>query len=158
MVTINSIFITMQCARRDLYNSTHIKTLILHLKPKNSWWRHQMETFSALLTICAGNPGEFLVQRPVTRSFDVFFDLRLNKRLSKQSRSWWFETPSRPLYRHCNIIGAGKHMTNLPRSPLRDMAHVEGKTTQHSSVWRSNYFERIRYWQWLPNYRYKGNK
>ena len=42
-----------------------------------------METFSALLAICAGNspvPGEFPAQRPVTRSFDVFFDLRLNKR------------------------------------------------------------------------------
>ena len=48
------------------------------------WWRHQMETFSALLAICAGNspvPGEFLTQRPVTQSFDVFFDLRPNKRL-----------------------------------------------------------------------------
>ena len=42
------------------------------------WWRHQMETFSALLAICAGFPA----QRPVARSFDVFFDLRLNKRLS----------------------------------------------------------------------------
>ena len=45
-----------------------------------------METFSALLAICAGNspvPGEFPAQRPVTRSLDVFFDLRLNKRLSK---------------------------------------------------------------------------
>ena len=57
---------------------------------KNSlaWWRHQMETFSALLAICAGNslvPGEVPAQRPVTRCFDVFFDLRLNKRLSKQS-------------------------------------------------------------------------
>ena len=61
--------------------------------------------FSALLAICAGNspvPGEFPTQRPVTRSFDVFFDLRLNKRLSKQSWSWWFETLSRPLRRHCN--------------------------------------------------------
>ena len=36
----------------------------------------------------------FPSQRPVTRSFDVFFDLRLNKRLSKQSRRRWFETPS----------------------------------------------------------------
>ena len=46
----------------------------------HSWWRHQMETFSALLAICAGNSpatGEFPAQRPVTRSFDVFFDLRL---------------------------------------------------------------------------------
>ena len=51
-----------------------------------SWWRHQMETFSALLAICMGNSlasGEFPTQRPVKRSFDVFFDLSLNKRLRK---------------------------------------------------------------------------
>ena len=47
-------------------------------------------------------PGEFPAQRPVTRSFDVFFDLRLNTRLSKQWWGWWFETPSSPLWRHCN--------------------------------------------------------
>ena len=46
--------------------------------------------------------GEFRAQKPVTRSFDVFFDLRLNKRLSKQSWGWWFETLSRPLWRHRN--------------------------------------------------------
>ena len=69
------------------------------------WWRHQMETFSALLALCAGNspvPGEFPTQRPVTRSFDVFFDLHPNKRLSKQWRGWSFETPSCPLWRHRN--------------------------------------------------------
>ena len=49
-------------------------------------------------------PGEFPTQRPVTRSFDVFFDLRLNKGLSKQSWGWWFETPSGPLWRQCNVI------------------------------------------------------
>ena len=46
-----------------------------------------METFSALLAICAGNApvtGEFPEQRPVTRSFDILFDLCLNKRLSNQ--------------------------------------------------------------------------
>ena len=43
-------------------------------------------------------------QRPVTRSFDVFFDLRLNKRLSKQLWGWWFETPSHPSWRHCNVL------------------------------------------------------
>ena len=47
-------------------------------------------------------PGEFPTQRPVTRSFDVFFDLRLNKRLSKQPWGWWFETPSCSLWRQCN--------------------------------------------------------
>ena len=72
-----------------------------------SWCCHQMETFSALLAICAGNspaPGEFPAQRPVTRSFDIFFDLRLNKQLNKQSRGWWFETLSRSLWRHCNVM------------------------------------------------------
>ena len=48
--------------------------------------------------------GEFPTQRPVTQSFD-FFDLRLNKRLSKQSWGWWFETSSRPLWRQCNDHG-----------------------------------------------------
>ena len=47
-------------------------------------------------------PGEFPTQRPVTRSFDVFNDLRLNKRLSKQPWGWWFETPSWSLWRQCN--------------------------------------------------------
>ena len=68
-------------------------------------WRHQMETFSALLALCAANspvPGEFPAQRPVTRSFDVFFDLRPIKQLSKQSLRWWFEMPSGSLWRHCN--------------------------------------------------------
>ena len=44
-------------------------------------------------------------QRPVTRNFDAFFDLRLNKRLSKQSWGWWFETLSRPLWHHRNDVG-----------------------------------------------------
>ena len=64
-----------------------------------------METFSALLAICAGNSpasGEFPAQRPVTRSFDVFFDMCLNKRLRKQSWGWRFETLSHPLWRHCD--------------------------------------------------------
>ena len=64
-----------------------------------------MKTFSALLALCAGNSpvsGEFPSQRPVTRSLDVFFDLGLKKRLSKQSRHRWFETPSRVSWRHCN--------------------------------------------------------
>ena len=47
-------------------------------------------------------PGEFPAQTPVTRNLDVFFDLRPNKLLSKQSWCWWFETPSRPLWRHRN--------------------------------------------------------
>ena len=62
-----------------------------------------METFTPLLAIYAGNSpatGELPAQRPVKRTFDVFFDLHLNKRLSKQWWGWWFETLSCPLWRH----------------------------------------------------------
>ena len=71
----------------------------------NAWWWHQIEIFSALLAFCAGNSpvnGEFPAQRPVMRSFDVIFDLCLNKWLSKQSWGWWSETLS--LWRHCNGV------------------------------------------------------
>ena len=60
-----------------------------------------METFSVSLALCEGNSpvtGEFPSQRPVTQSFGVLFDLRLNKRLSKQSKRRWFEA----LLRHSN--------------------------------------------------------
>ena len=77
------------------YNRSLTWRIEIHL----SWWRHQMETFSTLLAIC-----EFPAQRPVTQRFYVFFDLRLNNRLSKQSWGWWFETLSRPLWRHCNVF------------------------------------------------------
>ena len=58
---------------------------------------------SAILALWPGNlpvTGEFPAQRPVARSFHMFFYLRLNKRLSKQSWGWWFETPSLSLWRH----------------------------------------------------------
>ena len=76
------------------------------------WWCHQMETFAALLAIGAEHSpvtGEFPFQRPVTRSFNV----RMNRRLSKQSRRWWFEMPSRSLWRHCNVqYWLRKHKSN----------------------------------------------
>ena len=71
-----------------------------------------METFSALLALCEGNSpvtGEFPSQRPVTRIFDVFFDLRMNTRLTKQWRCRWFETPPRSLWRHCNVTTKSGH-------------------------------------------------
>ena len=62
--------------------------------------------FRVIGPFCWNSPvtGEFPSQRPVTRNFDFFFDLRLNKRLSKQSWSWWFEMPSHPLWRHSNAL------------------------------------------------------
>ena len=60
------------------------------------------------MALCERNSpvtGEFLSQRPVTWSIDGFFDLRLNKQLSKQLRHWWFEMPSHSLWCHCNGRG-----------------------------------------------------
>ena len=69
--------------------------------------------------LCGELTGHRLIphtQRSVTRSFDVCFELRLNKQLSKQSWGWWFETTSRSLWRHCN-----GHFTldELVRLPLK---------------------------------------
>ena len=70
-----------------------------------------METFSALLAICVGN-SPVPAQKPVTQSFDVFFDLHPNKRLSKQWWGWWFEMLSCPLWRHRNEVAVSvKQMT-----------------------------------------------
>ena len=78
-------------------------------------WRHQMETFSPV-------PGEFTAQRLVTRSFDVFFDLRLNKRLGKQPPGWWFETPTYSLWRQCNDFEKIRFMS---RRCLCVMWHID---------------------------------
>ena len=71
-----------------------------------SWWRHQMDTFPRYWPFVREFTGHrwLLPQRPGTRSFGVFFDLRLNKQLSKQSWGWWFETPSGSLWRHYNVL------------------------------------------------------
>ena len=77
-------------------------------------YRVKAITWSFMMTSSNGNIfrvtgplcGEFTGpgERPVTRSFGVFFDLRLNEPLSKQSWGWWFETLSRSLWRHRNDI------------------------------------------------------
>ena len=107
--------IVMICSSRDssqdmiTQEAKNVLRYIIHILPttvRNNSWRN-MEIFSALLALCEGNPsvtGGFPSQRPVTGSFDVFFDLRLNKRLSKKSRSQWLEPPSRSLWRQCNVL------------------------------------------------------
>ena len=107
------------------------------------WCRHQMETFSALVAICAGNSpvsAEFPAQRPVTRSFDMFCDLRLNKRLGKQPWGWWFETPLWSLWRHCNAI------SDCDIEPLFC-------TSTHSNIYVLSNGVNIHLWDMLSNYR-----
>ena len=76
------------------------------------WGSHTMMTSSSGSIFRVTDPlfgeftgtGEFPTQRSVTRSFDVFFDLRLNERLSKQPWGWSFEMLSWSLWRHCNAV------------------------------------------------------
>ena len=70
--------------------------------------------------LCGEPPvtGEFPTQSPVTQSFDVFFDLRLNRRLSKPSRPRWFETSSRSLWRHCNVVIRSLQLDRAPAMSL----------------------------------------
>ena len=82
--------------------------LLLDKDPPN-WRVHMMTSSNGNIFRVTGHlcgeftgPGEFPAQRPVTQSFDIFFGLHLNKRLSKQSWGWWFETLSRSLWRHRN--------------------------------------------------------
>ena len=117
------------CARLTS-NSSHSRPVV---------WKH-MHGGPSMMTSSNGNifrvtghlcgeftgPGEFPTQRPVTRSFDVFFDLSLKKRLSKESRGWWFQTQSRPLWRHCNAEAGD--CSHPPPMAHRDMV------TTHSSM------------------------
>ena len=109
-----------------------------------------MEIFSALLANCAGNSpvtGEFPAQRPVTPSFDVFFDLRLDKRLSKQSWCWWFETLSRPLWRHCNIRVSisvtGTHAISVSKVTVNTVIDILYIWNTSSTTWVNEY-------EWSP--------
>ena len=126
-----------------------------------TWWRQQMETLSALLALCAGNSlvtgercdmafiepmhrnkpnityllvtGEFPSQRPVTRSYDVFFDLHLNTWLNKQSRHWWFGMPSCSLWQHCNESIKSQHCSSIMWG--NESWHIAFPAGIHVSIW-----------------------
>ena len=87
---------------------------------KREWFAYYMMTspngniFRVTGHLCGEftGPGEFPSQRPVTRTFDVYFDLRLNK----QSWGSWFETLSSPLWRHSNVMGCTLSSVERPRN------------------------------------------
>ena len=116
-------------------------------------WLHQLKTFSALLALCVGNSpvtGEFPSQRPVTRSFDVFLDLGLNERLSKQSWAWWFETPSHPIWCHSNALHGGMVYIYL---------YILQTPLIYLTTWYSNPKEKTRqYLLNFPKYQLSSNR
>ena len=114
---MSAILLRSQC-----FDSEFEKMDILGNVKQTGWYRglhvgvNILKYFQYMMTSSNGNifhvivplcgeftgPCEFPAQRPVTRSLGVFFDLRLNKRLSKQPWGWWFETPLCSLWRQCN--------------------------------------------------------
>ena len=98
-------WLSMTCYRLRTINMVPPPSDLCNGNSNISWWRHEIETFSASLALCERKPpvtGGFHSQRPVMRSFDVSIDVLLNKRLSKQLRRWGFQTPSQSLWRQCN--------------------------------------------------------
>ena len=101
MSSVKMVALELKMEVSEDIRADSITASIIPRAPGKAWWRHQMERFSALLTICARNSpvtGEFPTQRPATRSSNVFFNMCLNKPLSKQSGGWW-------LRRHCAHYG-----------------------------------------------------
>ena len=82
-------------------------------------------------------PGEFPTQRAVTRNFDVFFDLRLNKRLSKQPRGWWFETPSWSFWRQCHVPknSCKAYIDGLVQGCIKSIANIRSYCSLSLSHW-----------------------
>ena len=101
------------------------------------WWRYQMETFSGLLALFDGNPpvtGGFPSQSPVKRRFDVFFYVRLNKRLNKQWSCRWFETPWYPCdvtVMHTFFTQGNKLCKSLHTYPQFTKVHTQIRITNH---------------------------
>ena len=131
-----------------------------------------MKSFSALLALCEGNPrvtGGFPSQRPVTRSFDIFFDLCLNKWLNNQSRHRWFDKPSRPLWRHYYVETSAKlvgrtfneteisqFLWNLYHWPRRTLSHCRFDNFRVGQGWKVN--QMATFWCWWICQYWKSNK
>ena len=101
--------------------------------------------------------GEFPAQRPVTRGFDVFFDLCPNKRLNKQLWGCWFETPSSPLWRHCNgfpvhgVVVCTTDVQGVSYDSLPAIIQSEGNTMRNFSYWAFRLVNDDTVWQTIQS-------
>ena len=115
-----------------------------------------METFSTLLALCEGNSpviSEVPTQRPVKRSLDVFFDLRLNKRLSKHLWGRWFETPSCSLWYHCNVsFSPAVHEAGL--GYFQSIYWYVGDNVRNTSWWSPSFppIDLGSHWEWCGHH------
>ena len=93
-------------------------------------WSHFHGYWPFVREIHPSGTSKFPTQKPVTRIFDFFFNLRLNKRLNKQSRGCWFETPPRPFWRHCNTCICATPATRVDHSKLNIIYDILIWTTE----------------------------
>ena len=106
-----------------------------------TWWRHQIEPFPALLSMC----GEFAGHRwiPLTKPSDAELWICVwceYKRLSKQSWGWWFETPSRSLWRHCDDTQSHGVETLWERM-IRCLTYKKSLHTFHTRRWKYSKYD-----------------
>ena len=94
-------------SRSDRFRYNQRETARSHHGRVLAWWRQQMETFSALLAPCVRVIQRSPVNSP-TEATDVelwcFLSFAPEQTAEKQSRRWWFETPSRSIWRHCDGV------------------------------------------------------
>ena len=154
-ITLATKWLTSRVMSQSAVNAWHQRIIPYHVEPY-FWrtWIHQavfpLQSIPIMMTSSNGNifrvtgplcgeftgRGEFPTQRPVTRSFGVFFDLRLNKRLSKQPWGWWFETPSWSLWRQCNDVATFAWSASR-MSDLTDLAPTNGTDFALKFYWLS---------------------
>ena len=115
---------------------------VLHIHDDVIKWKHFPRYWPFVRN--SSVTGEFPAQRPMTRSFNVIFDLCLNKRLSKQSWSLWFETPSRSLWRHWNV----ECMVLVPYVNSLALIVCNKKISSHNFMLNNKLWE-IYYWLWF---------
>ena len=116
-----------------------------------AWWRRKMKTFSVLLALCVENSpvtDDFPAQRTGTRSFFVFFDLRMNKQLSKQSWGWRFGTPLLSLWRFCNsnpVWGLVLIIYRLEAKKISFSCCVDSNFISYEVLFESKWIEILQY-------------
>ena len=82
------------------HTHTYIQSYTNNAENVSIWWHHDVILSligKARFIVALGGSNQFKLRG------DVFFDLGPDKRLSKQSWGWWFETPSHSLWRHRNV-------------------------------------------------------
>ena len=109
-----------------------------------------METFPRYWPFVRGNHWSPVHFPHKASDADVFFDLRMNKRLFKQSRLHWFETPSCSLWRYCNEEIYHRCTTLLPEKYSGWNTHAETELPTYIRYSKA-YLMILTYWRFSFN-------